>query len=241
MTRINLLPEEYRPLSETPAVRRYSIYIGVFVVGVLLSVWGGYGLFRLPAARNTAEALSSQRQAMEPKLEKYDGLVAQIGAIENHRIIIAELWKRRIIWSRKLAQLKSIVPGYVWLQELQLKPAKRQQVRTQKGMPQSRGELVFRVTSATVDIDNMTNFFRILTGVMGPMVGPQFIASPDVAPSVEWARDFVRLAYGRINREDFDQEVYVEKVGWKTDITMYIRPVKEPAKKAGGVRRKSST
>jgi hypothetical protein len=170
---------------------------------------------------------------MDVKIKYFDRLKGDVGHLEALREAVSNQWQQRLPWSVKLAQLKAIIPAYVWVTDMEMKMSKAGSPSGQKG-PASRGDLTMKIISATDDINNISNFLRILTGELGPLKGSDFMPSTDKTPSVLFAADFDRLAYGRISREMFDEATYVEKAGWKTQVTMYVKPLeslKTPAPK----------
>jgi len=230
MTRINLLPEEYRPIEGTPAARRYTIFVGVALIAALGFLFGFYDLIKLSAARDDAEQLKREEAGLAPQVKQFDTLMAEIRRLETFRDAIGKAWQERMVWSHKLGQLKEIVPSYIWIKQIEFKEP-RGGSRSRKAT--HRGELTMKIVSATDDIDNVTNFFRILTGVMPPLTGPGGKPGFDIGPSLRYAQDFAQLGYGKISRVEFDEVKYEEKVGWETKVTMFVKLL-ESAKKPRG-------
>jgi len=232
MTRINLLPEEYRPVEETPVARRYTIFIGVAVVAALLAGLVYFRLILLPPAKETNANLKRERQNLNESVALFDKLAGEIKRLEALRTIVADNWRERVIWSKKLAQLKAIVPSYVWITEIDLEQPRK----AGRNRVPSRGNLILKVISASKDIDNLTNFIRILTGRIPPLTGPGGTPGKDITPSVEFAADFDQLSHNKISLEEFDEK-YEERYGYKTRITLNVKPLEQP-KKAPARRRK---
>ena len=225
MTRINLLPEEYRPVEETPAARRYTIFIGVAIVAALLAGVVYFRFILLPGARETQENLKRDRQNLNEPVALFDKLVTDIKRLEALRTIVEDQWRERVLWARKLDQLKAIVPRYIWITELNLEEPRKAGRRRIS----SRGKLIMKVISASKDMDNPTNFIRILTGRIAPLTGPRGEPGKDITPSVEFAADFDQLSHNKVSLDEFDDK-YEERFGYKTKISLNVKALEQPKK-----------
>jgi len=222
MTRINLLPEEFRPVEETPLARRMCIFIGVAVIAALLAGVVYFRLIMLPSERSRNDDLVQQRKNMAPAIKEFDRLVREIKTLDALRLVVEENWDQRVMWAQKLSQLKAIVPGYVWITEMDLSQP-RQVGRKKKP---SRGILELKVVSASPDLDNLTNFVRILRGLIPPFGA----AKDEISRSIMFARDFDQLSHNNIVLEEFDEGKYLEKLGYKTKVTLNVKAVEQPEK-----------
>jgi len=225
MIDINLLPQEYRQIEGTPKPRLVVTYVGVAAVLVLGALLGYYYLHHITALR-VKEDLQTRKVDLEKKAKVFDDLQRQIARLKKRRDVVAKLWQKRIVWSRKLDELIDLVPKYVRVDRITLRtPEQQRGKRTRGEAPQ--GKLIIACKGNTEDTRYISSFYRVLLGELAPQDG-------EIERSRRFAGDFVTLGHdgGRLVDLELPPEVEgtnVEKPkGWEVNITLfYEEPVEE--------------
>ncbi len=107
--RVNLLPEDLRPVERTPLIRLVAILIGVaLTVGVLfvdlnihLRMWPD-----VLTRKKTAQKLLNDKKKLA---ERYDELEKEIGYYRLRIDTVKKIARGRYLWSRKLYQLHKVI------------------------------------------------------------------------------------------------------------------------------------
>jgi Tfp pilus assembly protein PilN len=231
MLEINLLPEEYRVGEGTPKPRFFTTIIGVAAVCVLMVF---YWLYHWTAYRpevTRKEVLTEDIKKNEVIKKDYDKLRAEITSLRRRRDALEELWQTRMAWSKKLDQLTDLVPSYVWLKRIVVRPP--DEARGRRGDAfEGGGKLILECVSDSNNPGYLSEFYRVLLGAKAPEGG-------DIERSHEFAADFVALGHdgGKMTEYKMVTEAGIEedRKGWATNITLFYEPP-EPKEKPRGTR-----
>ncbi|MEG2342606.1 MAG: PilN domain-containing protein [Acidaminococcaceae bacterium] len=112
MIKINLLPEERRK-KELPIEKIYLVATYAFVI-LALCLWG-YNLAVFKYTEAKLETVNSNISALHVWQERYELNQAQNADIKQREVIVTDLSKTRMFWSRNLAELGNITPYGCWL------------------------------------------------------------------------------------------------------------------------------
>jgi len=120
---INLLPSEHRGPEATPP--------GLFaalVVSVLLAAGATFGVVTVTGRHGKILAEVRERDGILRGLEKQaaeiEKLEAQVAELEKRHQQILALAESRLPWALKLVQLHEALPEQLWIEKLQLQPAR---------------------------------------------------------------------------------------------------------------------
>lgn len=182
MIEVNLLPQEMRRVEHTPLPRLLIIVAGTTLVSVALAFGAIVNLRKLPDMVG-AEMDLNQKIAAGATLEReHDLLMGQIEEVKQRKRAIAEIWRARIIWSKKLEQFSEMIPKFIGIEKLTLEPARRSGRDDEVG-----GYLNLVSVCAGADVNRLAMFRRILSGVY-PVSG-----SANQWVGREWFEDFVGI------------------------------------------------
>jgi Tfp pilus assembly protein PilN len=109
MIKINLLPEELRPLERTPIGRFIVIVLGVALTTAAVFLFLVLQFKWLPAAvaeKKTAEDIRKQK---EEQAKRFDELQAEIRFFKLRIDTVKSISQERYIWSKKLYQLHRVI------------------------------------------------------------------------------------------------------------------------------------
>jgi len=210
MIEVNLLPQELRRVEHTPLPRFLIIIVGTTLVSVALALGAIVHMRRLPdLARNNAE-LDQQIASAAPSEREHDILLGQIEEVRQRKRAIAEIWRARIIWSKKLVQLSEMMPKFVGLEKLTLQEAKRSGRNDDVG-----GYLNLASVCAGADADRLAMFLRILRG--------DYPAKDGQDPWIGriWFEDFLSIDATPWVKKDMPD--YVEKEALNFTLKMAIK------------------
>lgn len=235
MLEINLLPEEYMVGEGTPKPRFFTTIIGVAAVCVLLVFYWLYHWTAYKPAVTRKEVLTEEIKKNEVRKKEYDTLRAEISALGRRRDALEELWQVRPTWSKKLDQLTDLVPSYVWLKRIVVRPPEA--VRGRRGDEfEGGGKLILECVSDSSNPGYLSEFYRVLLGEKAPEGGT-------VERSREFAADFVALGHdgGKVTEYKIVTEAGIEeeRKGWAANITLFYEPP-EPKEKARSTRAASA-
>lgn len=119
MIRVNLLPVEMRK-SEGPPLGRLAIIVGdaVLISGALL-LFCWFRLVELPKVRQQLTDLKDKVKTASLKSAEYDKLVVVKAVFEERKGAFEQLSSKRMIWSKKLAELSEVFGSQpVWIDDL---------------------------------------------------------------------------------------------------------------------------
>ena len=159
MIEVNLLPQELRRVEHTPLPRFLVIIVGTTLVSVAMAFGAILNLRKLPDLTRSEGALIAEIGAASQSEREHDLLVGQIEEVKQRKRAIAEIWRARIIWSRKLEELSEIIPKFIGLDKLTLEGGKRSGRSGKTG-----GYLNLASVCAGGDVDRLAMFRRILRG-----------------------------------------------------------------------------
>ncbi|GAI90425.1 unnamed protein product, partial [marine sediment metagenome] len=159
MIEVNLLPQELRRVEHTPLPRFLVIIAGTALVGVILAFGAIMNLRKLPDLRGREMALVTEIASAARSVREHDLLLGQLEEVKQRKRAIAEIWRARIIWSRKLEQFSEMIPKFIGIEKLTLEEARRSAQGNQNG-----GYLNLGSVCAGADVDRLAMFRRILRG-----------------------------------------------------------------------------
>ena len=190
------------------------------MLGTLLAY---YYLQHITALRRK-EDLQTRKADLEVKAKVFDDLQRQIARLGKRRDVVTQLWKKRVVWSRKLDELIDLVPKYVRIDRVTLKAPEQQRGKRGRGeAPQ--GKLIIACKGNTEDTRYISKFYRVLLGELPPDDG-------EIARSRLFAGDFVTLGHDGGKLVDLDPPPGTENSksdkpeGWEVNITLFYE---EPA------------
>ena len=109
MIKINLLPEELRPLEKTPLGRFLVIVCGVAITTTVLFLFLVLQFKTLPAAEAALKAAQDEKARKETEAKVYDALKREIDFYNLRITTVKNIGKERYIWSKKLYQLHQVI------------------------------------------------------------------------------------------------------------------------------------
>jgi len=197
MIEVNLLPLELRRVERTPLPRFLVIIIGTAVVMATSAVAMVVNWRTLPDLRSKESTLLSDIGRSEAQAMDHDRLLDQIAETQDRKKAIAEVWRTRIMWSEKLAQVAEMTPAFIGLTEVKLdEPRSSGRAGQEDG-----GTLTIQSICAGADHSRVANVRRIFLGQYrvadssDPWVGKRFFGSfQDLLPTGTQAievKDFV--------------------------------------------------
>jgi hypothetical protein len=179
MIEVNLLPIELRRVEHTPLPRFLVIIIGTAVVLSLTSVGLIVNKRTVPDLRMKENGLIGDIGRSQVAAKTYDKILDEIAATQDRKTAIAEVWRTRIIWSEKLAQIAEMTPAFVGLTQLSLDESRQ----SGNGADTSGGTLTMEAICAGTDTARIANVRRIYQGQYplaenrDPWVGKKFYGS----------------------------------------------------------------
>jgi Tfp pilus assembly protein PilN len=159
MIEVNLLPQELRRVEHTPLPRFLIIIAGTTLVSIVLALGAIVNLKTLPAMARADAALAEEMKAAAQSEREHGTLMGQIEEVKQRKRAIAEIWRARIIWSKKLEQLGSMLPRFVGLEKMTLENSPRTARDSEIG-----GCLSLESVCAGADVDRLAMLRRILRG-----------------------------------------------------------------------------
>jgi Tfp pilus assembly protein PilN len=194
MIRINLLPESYRRKTRS-SLKLLGLVAGGALVNGLLFAWYGWLAF---GVRNEIESeqavLQTEADGIKGQVDYHKSLDAERKRFAGREDALAKITKTRILWTKKLDELVSIVAlggdgkrHFVWLDDL---------VVTQNSDPKAKspGSLKAAGHSGAAEFDQVANFLEDMekSDFMedflppSPPEGTQTEEDPELVPSVVW-------------------------------------------------------
>lgn len=134
MIEVNLLPAELRRVEHTP-LPRFMVVIVATAAIVTAGAWGVVVNWRrVPELRAAEVAVADDVGRSTVQAAVYDRLLCEIAETKERKKAIAEIWRKRVPWSKKLAQVAEMTPKFIGHQEIRLEEA-RGVVRAGKEKP----------------------------------------------------------------------------------------------------------
>ncbi len=216
MIEVNLLPAELRRVEHTPLPRFLVILIGTAAVMATVAFGVIVNLRRVPDLGVRQADLVKEIAVAQTAAAAYDKLQDEISDVTARKHAIAEVWRTRIIWSLKLAQLAQMTPPYVGFTGMKLDEGRSTGNREQE----NGGMLTLESLLAGSDLNRVADWRRIVEGSIrlttnlgGPDPGKSFYASfQDLLPTETTKVDV--------------KDDYVEKEALKVALKM---PIKGPS------------
>jgi Tfp pilus assembly protein PilN len=109
MIKINLLPEELRPLEKTPLARFLVIVLGVALATTALFMFATLQFWKLPAAEDAKARAAATKKQKQEEAKKFDEINAEIEFYKLRINTVNSISRERNIWSKKLYQLHRVV------------------------------------------------------------------------------------------------------------------------------------
>jgi Tfp pilus assembly protein PilN len=186
MIEVNLLPLELRRVEHTPLPRFLVVILGTAAVMATGAVGMVVNWRTLPDFRTRESTLVSDISRSELQAGAYNRLLEQIAETQDRKKAIAEVWRTRIMWSEKLAQIAEMTPTFVGLTELKLEEGR---ATTRVGQEEG-GTLTIQSLCAGADHSRVANVRRIFQGQYrvaessDPWLGKRFFGSfQDLLPT----------------------------------------------------------
>ena len=211
MIEVNLLPQEMRRVEHTPLPRFLVIIAGTVLVSIALALGTVINLRKLPDMVGDGIRLDTEIRDSAKSEHEHDLLLGQIDDVKQRKRAIAEIWRSRIIWSRKLDELADMVPKIIGLDKLKLEEARRSGRGTENG-----GYLNMASICAGADVDRLAMFRRILRGTY-PAKGAR-----DQWIGRTWFEDFAGISATPWSRKDMPD--YEEKEALTFELKLEIKP-----------------
>jgi hypothetical protein len=129
MTRINLLPQDYRKKSATPLAVLLPTVGCITLVLALGFGWAWLHFAELSKVEGVRSDLEATLQSKAPTLQYVASLKEEHADFENRKSTIKEIAISRVLWTKKLDELFDIATNddggsqyLIWLSSLEVKP-----------------------------------------------------------------------------------------------------------------------
>ena len=210
MIEVNLMPAEMQRVEHTPLPRFLVIMIGTAVIMATGAFGVVVNLRRLPDLNDRLAVVTDDVRKSELAASVHDTLLDEIAETQDRKKAIAELWRSRISWSEKLAQLSEMTPEFIGFRMM-----KFAETRGNKKDELNGGMLTVESISAGDDHSRVAAFRRILKGEIrakarDPWVGRKFFNSSF-------------LALLPTGTKKIEAKEYVEKVALEFEIKMPVK------------------
>jgi len=129
MIRLNLIPEDYtkKPPSALPAV--FAVLLVFLALGFFLFSDFTKLNARLNQDRQKLSQVEQQIKSLEEVENSLKRLEAEKDKLDKNKRIIDEVALSRLLWSRKLFELCSLVPEQIWLTQVEARKDRRTATR----------------------------------------------------------------------------------------------------------------
>jgi Tfp pilus assembly protein PilN len=129
MTRINLLPQDYRKKTATPLVVLLPTVGAITLVLLLGFGWAWLHFAELAKVEGVRAELETTLQSKAPAVTYVTSLKSEHADFENRKSTIKEIASSRVLWTKKLDELFDIATNddngsqyLIWLTTLEVKP-----------------------------------------------------------------------------------------------------------------------
>jgi Tfp pilus assembly protein PilN len=119
--RVNLLPEDRRPVERTPLPRLAVFVFGSLLVMIEVMVVIFYVAVAIPDRKRNLDNLEKNIPSWKAKALQVDEMEKEADKLQKRMDAVLELYKKRRTWARTFERLRECVPDAVWLRKLQLK------------------------------------------------------------------------------------------------------------------------
>lgn len=173
MAQINLLPEDLVAMKGKGGIKKVmEMKKLLLLLGCLLLIFVSSGVGLSVAINNKKTDIAKiedQWQQVKPLLKEQEELVVRKKQLDGKLMVLETLLGRELLWSKKLAQLRDIVPEQLWFTALSLKEKekeKRQSLHIKGGVTSLRGESMLATLAEFVGhIKENKVFFEDFQGV----------------------------------------------------------------------------
>ncbi|NQU16835.1 MAG: type IV pilus assembly protein PilM [Candidatus Saganbacteria bacterium] len=148
-TKINLIPEEYRDRWKV-VMRKYVSppYIGA-LIGIILLLFWGVLMLNTQMYANKKAGLKKELATVEPRVKQLEALVKTHREAEGLRTVFSSALTKRVSISQMLAELSSVVPSSVLLEQIDYSPSS--EAVSLKGLAFEQGGAAEKVLSKLVN------------------------------------------------------------------------------------------
>jgi hypothetical protein len=161
MIKINLLPEELRPLEKTPLGRLLVMLVGVALTASSLALFGMLRFSTLRIAQREKEEAEITKAEKEIIAAEHDVLEQEIAFYQLRINTVKKIRRERYIWSRKLYQLWEVIADSS--PDIALTQVSISELPGSGGRP-SRMEIVIDGYSVIPELKSAADFMRSLRG-----------------------------------------------------------------------------
>jgi Tfp pilus assembly protein PilN len=195
MIRINLLPEEYRKKSRTPAKLLLAFTAAVAVNALLFSWWGWLAFGVAAEIESERAVLQTEMDGLNPQVTYHHALESERKRFASRESALASITKSRISWTKKLDQLVDVINDggegrrhFVWLDDLIVSQAidpRNKTAGSLKASGHSGSDSFAQLANFLEDVEHSP--FR--EGFLPPAApeGTQTLVDKELVPSVVWA------------------------------------------------------
>lgn len=124
MINVNLLPPELRPLRRSPLPYIVVAIVGAAVILALLSMYTANQI-QVANKHRQLEDLKAELQRVREAAEQVKELEAKEASIAIKDRAIKDITSDRIIWAEQLHYLARLMPGQVWLKDIEVETKSR--------------------------------------------------------------------------------------------------------------------
>jgi hypothetical protein len=209
-----------RRVEHTPLPRFLVIIIGTEAIMATGAFGVVVNLRKVPDRGDKLGSLNADVHSSERAAASYDELLDSIADTQNRKKAIAELWRTRIQWSKRLTQVAKIMPSWGGLEQMKLSEARG---GARRGEDENGGLLTMDMRTATDDHSRVAWVRRAFRGevrVQGhdPWVGREFFdVFQDIAPT---------------RTEKVEEKDYVEKVALEFALNIPLKTAEERLEQA---------
>ena len=226
MTRINLLPQDYRKRTATPLGVLLPTVGAITVVLVLGFGWAWLHFAELAKVEGVRTDLEATLQSKGPSLAYVAALKEEHADFENRKSTIKEIASSRVLWTKKLDELFDIATNddggaqyLIWLSSLEVKPPS---VGGGRGRTAALGETLTMKGHCFADKAPLQKYNQFHAAIKHS----------------DFFRDFATLDDPAGKAVEFDDKLKPSSA-WAMDLTLSMRP-RDP-QKAGATKGGSKT
>jgi hypothetical protein len=214
MTRINLLPQDYRKRAATPLSVLLPTVGAITLVLVLGFGWAWLHFAELAKVEGVRADLEATLQSKGPSLSYVAALKEEHADFENRKSTIKEIAVSRVLWTKKLDELFDIATNddggsqyLIWLSSLEVKPP-----QGARGKTASLGETLTMKGHCFADKSPLQHYNQFHAAVKHS----------------DFFRDFATLDDPAGKAVEFDDKLKPASA-WAWDLTLAMKP-RDPQK-----------
>ena len=121
MIRVNLLPEDRRPVERTPLPRLLIIFFGVFIVGLEIVGLVYYYLLAIPNANNYLASIEANIPNYKAQAMQVKEMKDKIQKLNMRKDAVVKLWRERREWAPIFERIRDVIPDQIWLRSFGLR------------------------------------------------------------------------------------------------------------------------